>query len=258
MCVNALSQRQKSLALCDAVSDSELNVALFTETWLYSQDDEAYVAHESERRWRSTRLIVHRDVYFKERSKVHALHTAAKRQHFDTQIRHSTTSKQLHAVSEQFVATLESPSFPPTFLLQTYLKPFFQFFSDKIKTIRHDLDAVPAADDVIPFEGARLTCFRPVSEETVRNLILKSPTKSCTFDPIPTELLKSCTDDLVLSLSALLMIPWNQALLMSLSSRPLSLLLIKKKKNGTQTTLKTRPMSNLPFVSKIIEKRRFN
>ena len=73
---------------------------------------------------------------------------------------------------------------------------FSELFSDKIKTIHHDLDAFPA-DNVIPFEGAHLTCFRPVSEETVHDLILKSPTKSCTLDPIPTELLKSWIDDLV-------------------------------------------------------------
>lgn len=42
-----------------------------------------------------------------------------------------------------------------------------------------------------------MTWFRPVSEETVHDLILKSPTKSCTLDPIPTELLKSWIDDLV-------------------------------------------------------------
>ena len=40
-----------------------------------------------------------------------------------------------------------------------------------------------------------MACFRPVSEETVRDLVLKSQTKSCILDPVPTELLKSCIDD---------------------------------------------------------------
>ena len=44
MCVNAQSCRQKSLALCDAISDNELDVALFIEACLYLQGDEAYVA----------------------------------------------------------------------------------------------------------------------------------------------------------------------------------------------------------------------
>ena len=44
MCINAQSCRQKTLAIHDAVSDNKFDVAFFTETWLYSQGDEAYVA----------------------------------------------------------------------------------------------------------------------------------------------------------------------------------------------------------------------
>ena len=43
MHVNAQSCGQKSSALCVAISDDELDVALVTEAWLYSQGDEAYV-----------------------------------------------------------------------------------------------------------------------------------------------------------------------------------------------------------------------
>ena len=43
MCINAQSCRQKTLAIHDAVSD-RFDVAFFTETWLYSQRDEACVA----------------------------------------------------------------------------------------------------------------------------------------------------------------------------------------------------------------------
>ena len=42
-----------------------------------------------------------------------------------------------------------------------------------------------------------LTCFRPLSEETVRDLALKSPTKSCALYPIFTGLLKAGIDSLV-------------------------------------------------------------
>ena len=32
--------------------------------------------------------------------------------------------------------------------------------------------------------------FEPVTEELIRRLIYQSPTKSCTFDPIPTTMLR--------------------------------------------------------------------
>ena len=75
---------------------------------------------------------------------------------------------------------------------------FCKFFSDKIKYIRCELDSCPTDNDFIPFDGIPLTYFRPVSEETVRDLVLKSPTKSCALDPIRTGLLKACIDSLVL------------------------------------------------------------
>ena len=74
---------------------------------------------------------------------------------------------------------------------------FCKFFSDKIKDIRCKLDSCPIDSDFFPFDGIPLTCFRPVSEETVRDLVLISPTKSCALDPIPTGLLKACIDSLV-------------------------------------------------------------
>ena len=44
MCINAQSCRQKTLAINNAVSDNKFDVTFFTETGLYSQGDEAYVA----------------------------------------------------------------------------------------------------------------------------------------------------------------------------------------------------------------------
>ena len=150
---------------------------------------------QAERRWWSRGLTVHRDVYVKERSKVHALHIAAKRQHFDTLIRDCTTSKELNAVSYQLMGNIRVPVLPTNISPSDLPEAFSKFFSDKIKTIRYELDAFPADNDDISFEGAHMACFRPVSEETVRDLVLKSQTKSCILDPVPTELLKSCIDD---------------------------------------------------------------
>ena len=66
---------------------------------------------QAERRWRCT---VHRDVHAKERSKVHALHIAAKRQHFDTQICDAPPANSFMPSLTSPWATLESPPFPLT------------------------------------------------------------------------------------------------------------------------------------------------
>ncbi len=44
---------------------------------------------------------------------------------------------------------------------------------------------------------SRLHDLIPASEEEVREIIQKSPNKSCELDPIPTWLLKDCLDELL-------------------------------------------------------------
>ena len=66
---------------------------------------------QAERRWRTTRLTVHRTIYDEERVKVHGLNLTAKRQHFQTQICDCTTSKQFHAVSNQLMGNSTAVSY---------------------------------------------------------------------------------------------------------------------------------------------------
>ena len=43
-----------------------------------------------------------------------------------------------------------------------------------------------------------LTCFRDMTEDEIKNIIMYSPSKSCDLDPLPTTLLKACIDVLAL------------------------------------------------------------
>ena len=68
------------------------------------------------------------------------------------------------------------PVLPTDISLLELPEAFCKFFSDKIKAIRRELDSCPKDNDFIPFDGIPPTCFRPVSDERVRVLVLKSPT----------------------------------------------------------------------------------
>ena len=68
---------------------------------------------------------------------------------------------------------------------------FFDFFSDKSDRIRDDLDSRSCQPLTFAvFDGPQLSQLEPVTDELIRELILKSPTKSCMLDPIPTSLTK--------------------------------------------------------------------
>ena len=126
---------------------------------------------------------------------------------------------------------------------------FCKFFSDKIKDIRCELDSCPIDNDFIPFDGIPLTCFRPVSEETVRDLVLKSPTKSCALDPIPTGLLKACIDSLVPLIARIVNEYLVSGTVRDVLKQAIVTPLLKKPSLDSNMLKNYRPVSNLPFIS---------
>ena len=106
-----------------------------------------------------------------------------------------------------------------------------------------------------PFDGVPLCTFKPVSESVVKNLILKSAPKTCHLDPIPTPLLVECLDTVLPSLTALVNFSLSSGVFPEVFKTALVTPLLKKKKYLDQNELKNYcPVSNLSFVSKIIEK----
>ena len=64
---------------------------------------------------------------------------------------------------------------------------FIMFFNNKVESVRASTsDAAPPMTSQ-PVTSS-LTDFPVCSEDEVRRVIMSSPTKSCTLDPIPTDL----------------------------------------------------------------------
>ena len=75
---------------------------------------------------------------------------------------------------------------------------FCDYFSDKVKKIRTELDDLGASAPAFSaYEGKRFSDFQPVSEKDIRDLIVQSSTKTCVLDPLPTEIVKEHIDILV-------------------------------------------------------------
>ena len=132
---------------------------------------------------------------------------------------------------------------------------FCDFFSDKISKIRSCLDNVnPPAPEFSTFLGNPLTTFEPADENEIKKLILDSSTKSCHLDPVPTALLKNSLPELLPYITYVI----NESLLSGIVPSCYKNALVKPliKKSGLDfNVLKNfRPVSNLPFLSKILEK----
>ena len=104
------------------------------------------------------------------------------------------------------------------------------------------------------FEGLLLSQFEPVTEKVIRELIIKSPTKSCMLDPIPTSLIKQCLNDLVSFITVIVNACLSAGIVPQQFKQALVTPLLKKPGLDSTDMKNFRPVSNLPFISKILEK----
>ena len=104
------------------------------------------------------------------------------------------------------------------------------------------------------FNGMKMHCFEPVSIETVRNVILSSSPKSCFLDPIPTSLLFTHIDNIVESITTIINYSLSSGLVPSTFKHALVRPLLKKCNLDNEVLKNYRPVSNLSFISKILEK----
>ena len=73
---------------------------------------------------------------------------------------------------------------------------FNQFFKEKNDKIRDTFFDEEAFEHDIEFAGHQMGIFNPITLDEMKRIIRASKPKSCDLDPIPTDLLKSCTDEL--------------------------------------------------------------
>ena len=93
-----------------------------------------------------------------------------------------------------------------------------------------------------------------MTEELIRELTLKSPTKSCMLDPIPTSTTKQCLDDLVLFITFIVNASLSTGIVPPQFKQAIVTPFLKKPGLDTNDMKNFRPMSNLYFISKILEK----
>ena len=133
------------------------------------------------------------------------------------------------------------------------------FFCEKIESIYEGLQSL--REDLSPSDieagcptPGIMTDFSPVTEKDIEKIIKGCAAKSCCLDPIPSQIVKQCLDILLPIITRIV----NTSL--SSSTFPTALKIaavtpILKKANLIPDILKNfRPVSNLPFLSKVLEK----
>jgi len=84
----------------------------------------------------------------------------------------------------------------PTAATSVTAEKLFTFFEDKVQAVRDS--TADAAEPVIRhITNKSFSSFEMCSMEDVRRVLLESPAKSCSLDPLPTFLLREFVDDLL-------------------------------------------------------------
>ena len=158
----------------------------------------------AERKWRSTGVEVHRQMYHQRKTEVRKLVTKLKKEYINERIEMSTSTKELAVQSIQWSSP--APNLPKHGLPDT----FANYFQNKIGKLRESIDLLGSNLDSDPFQydtafqSQSLNQFEPVTEKKVRETILKCPPKSSEIDQITTSLLKQLIDEVVPVLTRLL------------------------------------------------------
>ena len=136
---------------------------------------------------------------------------------------------------------------------------FNKFFITKISQIRQKLDSDSCTD--ISFTGIfdiksidiSLDTFRPATEEEVFKIISKSPKKSCALDPIPAGFLIDILPTLLPTITKIINISLETGTVPHSMKKAIVSPLLQKLTLDKDVLKNYRPVSNLSFISKILE-----
>ena len=215
---------------------------------------------KAERKWRSSRSHIDFEVYKEIKNTYNQDLFKAQCAYYNEQILDcNNDSKSLFRVLSDLLHTKKPFILPDHADVQQLANRFADYFKKKIDKIMHSLSSGLTSDsdslsDIPVNTVVQWASFSGVNDESVHKIILKSPTKSCILDPMPTWMIK---DQLELLLPATVRII-NASIETGEVSKCLKNAVVTpllKKASLDRNILKNyRPVSNLPFMSKTLER----
>ena len=203
----------------------------------------------SERRWRKTELNVDLQSYKEKRDHLTSLIQKAKTQFEEARIQAcGNDQRALFALTKRLMSSEKS---------KCPLSPveMSHFFENKISVIRNSLATSSLQPEA--FDGtatSRMVSFTLVTEDDVAEIIRKSPSKSCDLDPLPTWLLKKHLPLIIRNITQLLNLSLAENKVPDMLKKALVRPTLKKPSMNPNDPQSYRPVSNLPFLTKVLER----
>uniref|UniRef100_A0A3Q1J4G7 Reverse transcriptase domain-containing protein n=2 Tax=Anabas testudineus TaxID=64144 RepID=A0A3Q1J4G7_ANATE len=209
-----------------------------------------------ERKWRQTKLLVFQIAWMESILNYKKALSAARSSYLSTLIENNKNNPRfLFNTVAKLTRKKTTADISATTLCSS--EDFMNFFNNKIVNIRQKIQALKPdnlvdAGDELTSADQYLDYFTPLEENELISLISSAKSSTCTFDPIPTHFLKQIVPEIIEPLLTII----NSSLSCGYVPKCLSVIkpLIKKPDLDPCQLSNYRPISNLPFISKILEK----
>ena len=222
--------------------------------------DEKRRRRSAERLWFSSRLEVRRQMYRSQCVAYNRMLIPTKDTYYSSKIAAcGRDAKQLFNMTKRLMGNEKITKMPLHTCSSLMAQQLSDFFITKVNTIQqelthwtHDATKVVMApmSDYVEFRGVAMDCFEPVTEADVEKLVSNAPSKSCELDPISTRLLKLCSCELFPINHASLVTSVVPAVFKCAIVKPV----LKNSTLDNDALHNYRHVSNLPFVSKLVER----
>ena len=211
---------------------------------------------QAERRWRKSGLTVHRDIYIEQKQRVNTIITEAKASYYKEAIQdHKGDTKQLFKFINNLLGKTNGSPLPSEKTNMEVADMFSDFFIEKIFRIQESIPDTPYHTEPPAVNvTSPLSDFHPVSEEEVIKIIKTCANKSCDLDPLPTSVLKQGLKHLGPIITAIINKSLCTGTFPTTYKQALVTPLLKKASLDPDECKNYRPVSNLGFISKVLEK----
>ena len=208
-----------------------------------------------ERLHKKTGLTVHHDMYKNHILQYKDSIASAKSTYYSSLIcSNHGNSKALFSLLNKI---LQPPDLlPPHLYSSDTCDSLLQFFNQKVKKIHQHLSPTPSlapSSEPLPYSLPFSSFYLP-DPSAISDLICKSKPSTCQLDPLPTALVISCLPSLLPLIAAII----HSSLTTGSFPAPLKTAavspILKKPGSDPNNFNNLRPISNLSFISKILEK----
>ena len=209
-----------------------------------------------ERRWLQTGLTVDKDAYKKQCDKYNTLLAKSKTEYHSNQIA-DADQRDLFRVINKLSSPRATQPLAAHDCPKVLANNFAKFFHDKIKKLRDGLDStspLPLSVTITESCTSTFNAFSAVSEEDVHRAIKSASITSCSLDPLPASTFKLCLDALLPVITSTVNSSLSSGVFPDTLKHAHIIPLLKKPGLDPNILSNFRPISNLPFLGKVIER----